>query len=57
MYECLKCKGDISDLINWDYMGQTIECPHCGNEMSVNYDDCYDFETNEEYPRWWVEQE
>lgn len=54
--ECLKCKEDISELINFDTLYTIIECPHCLNKMWVCYDCSYDEETNEEDQWWWLEQ-
>lgn len=54
--ECLKCKYDVSDLMNWDtLLEKYIECPNCNNKMIVEYDESYD-EENDENGWWWLEQ-
>ena len=54
--ECLKCKQDVSGLMNWDTLCEDfIECPNCGNKMTVEYDESYDEESGEENCWWWLE--
>lgn len=54
--ECLKCNHDVSDLMNWDTLCQEfIECPNCGNKMSVEYDESWNEESEEENSWWWLE--
>ena len=53
--ECLKCKHDVSDLMNWDTLCEEfIECPNCGNKMTVEYDESWDGENEDSW--WWLEQ-
>lgn len=52
---CLKCDGDVSDLVNWDTLVELyIECPSCGNKMTVEYDEVWDGEDESQF--WWLEQ-
>jgi len=55
--ECLKCKEDVSHLMTWDTIGESIECPKCGNHMTVCYDESYDDDTQEDDCWWWLEQD
>jgi len=54
--KCLKCNEDVSNLMDWDSWNEEIECPKCGNKMTVNYDESYDEESGEEDSWWWLEQ-
>lgn len=52
--ECLKCNANISELVNFNTIGDTIICPKCGNKMIVEYDESWDDEEERNY--FWVEQ-
>lgn len=52
--ECLKCKFDVSDLMDWDTLcSEFIECPKCNHKMKVEYDESWDGEEENSY--WWLE--
>lgn len=53
---CLKCNFDVSDLMTYDKIGDTIICPNCNNPMIVRYDETWIEDINEEYIDWWLEQ-
>ena len=54
MEECLNCGEDIDDLVNFDTLGEIIECPKCGCKMKVEYEESYDSESGEESNWFWV---
>ena len=41
--------------MNWDTLCEEfIECPNCGNKMTVEYDESWDGENEDSW--WWLEQ-
>lgn len=57
MCNCLICKHDVSELMNWDTLCEDfIVCPNCGNKMKVEYDESYDADSGDEDCWWWLEQ-
>jgi DNA-directed RNA polymerase subunit RPC12/RpoP len=46
---CLKCNHDCSELVNIDTLvNDYIQCPNCGNKMTIAYEEWFDDETCEE---------
>lgn len=56
MFQCLRCKCDIDDLVNFDTLTELyITCPNCDLKMEVNYDEVYE-PPDDEYGWFWVEE-
>ncbi len=54
---CLNCEKDCSQFCDFDHLGgEYIECPSCNFKMTVEYDESWDEETNEEDSWWWFEK-
>lgn len=57
---CLKCDTDLDSFMDFDNLTKDfIECPECGNKMTIEYDEyeghnCDGVE--EWYDMWWVKQ-
>lgn len=41
---------------NWDMLGEDVFCPECGKACTVEYDEYYDYETDEESGTWFLEE-
>ncbi len=52
---CLKCKEDVSSLMNWDTLYEGITCPNCGHKMTVNFEESWEEDWEEEITWWWLE--
>ncbi|HJZ24219.1 MAG TPA: hypothetical protein VJ201_07215 [Candidatus Babeliales bacterium] len=47
---CLHCSEEVP--VDWDDIGNKITCQHCGKKSTLEYDESYDEELNEEYQYW-----
>lgn len=56
MHTCLKCDTDVSELVGFDTLTETIICPACSHPMVVCYDEIYDAQSGDEWGWFWVEE-
>ncbi len=55
--ECLKCKVEMSHLMNWDTLTKEfVECTNCGNKMVVEYEEYYNDDTYDVEEIWYFTQ-
>lgn len=49
---CPHCDENISELANYDVIYEWVECPCCGRDIWIDYEEYYDDESNEEWGIW-----
>ena len=49
MLDCGRCGGDVPVQATFHRQGETVTCPHCFAAHALEYDDCYDEESGDDY--------